>query len=138
MELINNVMDYNTDDGLLYAINLVKSSRDVKIMGNHILGDADTTGYAMIYSVNTLHHYNIEIGYNLLHNLHNANAVVGISCGSTSSTGWMHHNMVYALDTNTSTPFVSAATGIAMWDNKYAHAANISAYQMPTLGTYQA
>jgi hypothetical protein len=138
LEIINNVMDFGTDDGVLYPINLVKHTRDTKIIGNHILGDADTTGYALIYSVNSEDHFNIEIAYNLIHNLHNANAVVGISAGSTGSTGWMHHNLVYALDTNGGTPFVSAATGIAMWDNKYVHAANVSAYQMPTLGTYGA
>jgi hypothetical protein len=138
MELINNVMEYGVDDGALNPINLLKNSRDVRIMGNKILADLDTTPYAAIYSVNTEVHINIEIGYNMIHNLHNANAVVGISAGSTDSTGWMHHNIVYALDTNGGTPFVSAATGIAMWDNKYAHAANISAYQMPTLGTYAA
>ena len=129
-------MDYGDDDGALNPINLLHNSNDVRIMGNKIIADLDTTPYAAIYGVNTKHHLNVEIGYNMIHNVHNANAVVGISCGSTASSGWMHHNIVYALDTNGNTPFVSAATGIVMWDNKYAHAANISAYQMPTLGTY--
>ncbi len=138
MELINNVMDYGVDIGAINPINLLKDSNDVRIMGNKIMADLQTSPYAAIYSVNTEHHMNIEIGYNMIHNLHDANAVVGISAGSTTSTGWMHHNIVYMLDTNGSTPFVSAATGIVMWDNKAAYAGNHSAYQMPTLGSHQA
>ncbi len=138
LELIGNVMDYGADIGPINPINLLKNSKDVRIMGNKIIADLRTSPYAAIYSVNTEVHTNIEIGYNMIHNVHNANSVVGISAGSTGSTGWMHHNIVYALDTNGNTPFVSAATGIVMWDNKFAAAANVSAFQMPTLGTYAA
>ena len=138
LEIINNVFDSGVDAGMVNPIDLLYNSADVKITGNKIMGDCASSPYAAIYSVNTVVHFNLEIGYNMIHNLHNANSVVGISAGSTASTGWMHHNLVYALDTNGGTPFVSAATGIAMWDNKYAHAANVSAYQMPTLGTYAA
>jgi hypothetical protein len=136
LEIINNVFDSGVDIGMINPIDILYNANDVKIIGNKIMGDFQTTPYAAIYAVNTVVLFNLEIGWNMIHNLHNANAVVGISAGSTASTGWMHHNMVYALDTNGGTPFVSAATGIAMWDNKYVHAANVSAYQMPTLGTY--
>lgn len=138
LELIDNVADFRGDAGELLPFHVVKDSDDIIIAGNKIYFDGDTTLFSAIYSHSDEIHYNCEICWNQIHNLHNADALVGISFGSTGSTGFMHHNIVYALDTNGGTPFVSAATGIAMWDNKYAHAGNISAYQMPTLGTYAA
>lgn len=119
MELIGNVLDFGGDAGELTPISLVKDSKDVRIIGNKIYGDFDTTPYAAIYSPNTEHHMAIEVAYNQIHNLHDADSVVGISLGSTTSTGFMHHNMVYALDVAGATPFVTAATGITLIENYY-------------------
>lgn len=113
------VMDYGVDNGALNPIILNKNTESVRILDNRIFADLDTTPYAAIYSPNTEHHMDIDIGYNQIHNLHDANAVVGISVGSTTSTGFMHHNMVYALDVAGASPFVSAATGIALIENYY-------------------
>jgi len=134
--LLGNTMEYGVDDGALNPINFLKDTRDVKIIGNSILGDFDTTPYAMIYSVNSEHHINCEIAYNKLHNLHNANAVVGISFGSTASTGWMYNNLCYALDVAGETPFVSAATGISVFQNWYNYTGSTSsALVLPAIGT---
>ena len=136
LEIIGNVMDFGGDAGELTPITLSKDSKDVKIINNRIYGDFDTTPYAAIYSANTEHHMAIEIAYNFIHNLHDANAVVGISVGSTTSTGEMHHNRVYALDVAGGTPFVSAATGIALFENYYTHVGGTTqGYYAPAQGT---
>ena len=135
LHIINNTIDFAGDAGELKPIDLLKNSKDVRIIGNFIYGDFDTTPYAAIYSVNTEVHQNIEIAYNKIHNLHDANAVVGISVGSTGSTGFMHNNYVYALDTAGATPFVSAATGISVFENYYNHTGSTtSAYLHPAAG----
>lgn len=117
--LEGNVMNYLQDNGALTPIKLNKDSQDVRILDNRIYALLDTTPFAAIYSANTEHHMAIDIGYNQIHNTHTTDAVVGISVGSTTSTGIMHHNMVYALDVAGATPFVSAATGITLIENYY-------------------
>lgn len=136
LEVIDNVIDNAGDAGELNSIILNKNSESVRIIGNKIYGDYDTTPFAVIYSANTEHHMDIDISYNHIHNLHNADAVVGISVGSTTSTGFMHHNYVYALDTAGETPFVSAATGIALFDNYYTYdGGTTSGLILPAIGT---
>jgi hypothetical protein len=136
LEILNNTIDFAGDAGELKPIDLLKNSKDVRIIGNYIYGDFDTSPYAAIYSVNTEIHQNIDISYNRIHNLHDANAVVGISVGSTGSTGFMHHNFVYALDVAGETPFVSAATGIALFENYYSYdGSTTSGLLLPAAGT---
>ena len=136
LEVIGNVIDFAGDAGELTPIILNKNSESVRIIGNKIYGDFDTTPYAVIYSPNTEVHADIEIAYNHIHNLHDANAVVGISVGSTGSTGFMHHNYVYALDVAGATPFVTAATGISVFENYYNHVGSTtSAYLHPAAGS---
>jgi hypothetical protein len=136
LQIIGNVMENKGDAGELNTIILNKDSEGVRIIGNKIYGDYDTTTYAVIYSANTEHHMDIDISYNHIHNLHDANAVVGISVGSTTSTGFMHHNYVYALDVSGATPFLSAATGISLYENYYNHVGSTSSgYLHPAVGS---
>ena len=136
LTLIDNTMDLGIDDGSLTPIKVNKNTKDVSIIGNKVYGDFDTTPFAIIYSPNTEHHMNCEIAYNRLHNLHNGDAVVGISFGSTTSTGFMHNNLVYALDVAGETPFVSAATGISLFQNWYNYTGGTtSGLVLPAIGT---
>jgi len=135
-QLIKNEIDFAGDAGETYAIQLNKNTKDVKIIGNRILGDFDTSQYAAIYSVNTEVHQNIEVSYNQIHNLHDDNAVVGISLGSTGSTGFMTGNICYALDVAGETPFVTAATGISVTQNWYSYdGSTTSSLVLPAIGT---
>ena len=131
------VMDYGVDDGALNPIILNKNSESVRILDNKIYADLDTTPYAAIYSPNTEHHMDIDVARNHIHNLHDANAVVGISLGSTTSTGFIRDNLIYALDVAGETPVVSAATGIAAYGNYYAYAggSSLSGFVYPAIGT---
>lgn len=136
LSIIGNTINFEGDAGELTPIILNKDTRDVSIIGNTIMGDFDTTPFAAIYSVNTEVHLNIEIAYNKIHNLHNADAVVGISVGSTGSTGFMHNNMVYALDVAGETPFISAATGISLFNNTYNYTGGtVSGLVLPAIGS---
>jgi hypothetical protein len=131
----NNVLDFTTAEvAVLSPVNLLKDSKDVSIIGNKICGDFDTTPHAPIYSVNTEHHMNIEIAYNLIHNQHNADEECGIFVGSTSSTGWMHHNLVSAKDAAGATPFLAAAGGISCFENYYVGDDSVSGYILPAIG----
>jgi hypothetical protein len=135
LKLIGNEFIMN-DASCVTAIDLLKNSADVQIIGNKITGDFDATPYAPIYSVSSEIHTNIEIAYNLIHNVHDDNSLAGISVGSTGSTGWMHHNLVYSLDVAGCTPFVSAATGIAVFENYYNYTGSTSsAVLAPAAGT---
>ncbi|MCK4786889.1 MAG: hypothetical protein KAV87_24240 [Desulfobacteraceae bacterium] len=120
------------------CVVLNKNANDVKILGNMITGQFGVTPFAPIYAPSTEVMVNIDIGYNKIHNLHNADAAVGISVANTTSTGWMHNNYVYALDTNANTPFVAGATGLGCFNNKTVISGTMSGYDMPTLGTYAA
>ena len=134
LQLINNEMDFNTDVAVLLPINLLKSSRDVKIIGNKICGDFDTSAYAAIYSVNTLHHFNIQIAFNLIHNEHDANGGICISVGSTTSTGFMHDNLAFTNDVAAATPFVAAAAGLGQMENYHAGDDSTSGYILLAIG----
>jgi len=132
----NNILDFTTAEvAVLQPIECLKSSKDVSIVGNEICGDFDTTAYAQIYSVNTLHHMNCEISYNLIHNQHDANAAISISFGSTTSTGWIHHNLISASESSGSTPIVSGAGGMKCFENYYCGDDSVSAYIYPAIGT---
>ena len=133
LELIDNTLNFGTDAAVLLPINLLKDSQDVKIIGNKIIGDMDTSAYAAIYSVNTEHHMNIEISYNLIFS-HHDDAVVAISVGSTTSTGWIHNNYAKGEDDAGATPFVGAADGLGMFNNLWVGDASASGFVYPAIG----
>lgn len=112
-----------------------KNQNDVKIVGNRITGQFGASTYAPIYAPDTEVMVNILVSHNCIHNLHNANAAVGISIANTASTGWVHNNYVYGLDVAGATPFLGGATGIAHFENYYTFEGNKSGYIMPTMGT---
>jgi hypothetical protein len=117
------------------SVVINKNQNDVKIVGNSITGQFGASTYAPIYAPSTEVMINIRVAYNLIHNLHNANAAVGISIANTASTGWVHNNYCYALDVAGGTPFLGGATGIANFENYYTFEGNKSGYIMPTMGT---
>ena len=98
------------------AIDLLKNSRDVKIIGNRIIGDFDGTPYAPIYSASGEIHTNILVAYNLIHNAHDGNAALCISIASVS-TGWIVHNHAGHLLNTGDTPFLVAADGLYAGEN---------------------
>lgn len=100
------------DAAAVTAIDLLKNSRNVKILGNRIVGDFDASPYAPIYSASTEVHKNILVAGNLVHNAHDANAAVGISIANTASTGWIVNNHVGHQDTAGETPFLGGAAGL--------------------------
>ena len=131
----NNVMDFTTaGTAVLSPVDFLYNSKDCKILGNKICGDFDTTPFAAIYSVNTAHHFNCEIAYNLIHNQHDADGGIAISFGSTTSTGWIHHNLASANDIATATPFVSGANGMRCFENYYSGDNSTSGFIMPAIG----
>lgn len=139
----------NDHDGLVVAGNnfvgvdaaatgcivLNKDNLDVKILGNYIVGNFGATPYTPILMPDNEIPLNIEIAHNVIHNQHNADAVVGISVLEAVGTGTMHHNLCYGLDVAGATPFLAGATGIACFENYYIFEGNTSAYLMPTVGT---
>jgi hypothetical protein len=138
----------NDHDGLVVAGNnfvgvdtaatgcivLNKDNLDVRIIGNTIVGNFGTTPFAPILMPDDEIPLNIEIAHNVIHNQHNADAVVGISVLEAVGTGTMHHNLVYGLDVAGATPFLAGATGLACFENYYIFEGTTSAYLMPTKG----
>ena len=112
-----------------------KNSLDVKIIGNNILGNFGTTPYAPIYVPNDEIPLNIEVAYNVIHNQHTANAVVGVSIVEDVATGTVHHNVCYSLDVAGATPFLGGTTGLAFFENYYIFETATSAYLRPAVGT---
>lgn len=117
------------------CIVLNKNINDASILGNTILGNFGTTPYAPIYMPDNEIPLNIEVAYNIIHNQHTANEVVGISIVEAVATGTMHHNICYALDVAGATPFLAGATGLACFENYYIFEGSTSGYLMPTIGT---
>lgn len=117
------------------SIVINKNQNDVKIISNRITGQFGVTPFAPIYAPSTEVMVNILVAYNRIHNLHNADAAVGIAIANTASTGWIHNNYCYALDVAGATPFLGGATGIAHFENYYTFEGNKSGYIMPTMGT---
>jgi len=126
--------DMNTDAAAVTAIDVLKDTRDIKILRNKIQGDFDASPYAAIYSASTEHHMNCEIAYNQIHNQHDGNACICISFGSTTSTGFMHDNMASGKEASGSTPFVSGAGGIRLINNLYSGDDSTSGYVLPAIG----
>ena len=127
--------NFNMPDGAeVTAIDVLMTTRDIKIIDNRIQGDFDASPYAAIYSVNTKHHYNCEIARNHIHNAHDGNAAIAISFGSTTSTGFMYDNLASGNEAGSSTPFVSAAAGLQLANNLYSGDDSTSAYVLPAIG----
>ena len=134
LEIIGNVFNFGTDAAVLLPLHIVKDCDDIIINENKIYFDGDTTLFSAIYSHSDEIHYNAEIGYNMIHNLHDADELVGISFGSSGSTGFMHNNFVYSLDVAGATPFVSAATGISVFKNQHNYTGSTtSGYILPAI-----
>jgi hypothetical protein len=105
--------DFIMDDAAcVTAIDLLKNSADVKIIGNRITSDFDASPYAPIYSASTEVHKNLVVMGNLIHNAHDDNAAVGISITNTASTGWIVGNHVGHADAADETPILAGAAGL--------------------------
>lgn len=117
------------------SIVVNKNMNDVKIIDNSIIGQFGVTPFAPIYSPTDEIQLNLHIANNRIHNLHNANAAVGISVTNTASTGWIHHNIIYALDVAGATPVLAGATGLACFENYYIFEGTTSGYLRPAVGT---
>lgn len=111
LEIIDCVFKMD-DAACVTAIDLLKNSADVKIIGNRILGDFDASPYGPIYSAATEIHLNMLVEGNLIHNQHDDNAVTGISIANTASTGWIVGNHVGHKDTAGETPVLAGAAGL--------------------------
>jgi hypothetical protein len=133
LELINNEINL-TDAAHVTAIDLLKNIDDAKIIGNRITGDFDATPYAPIYMAVGEVPKNILIAGNLIHNLHDDNAVVAISIACTTATGWMINNHAYGLDVAGETPFLTGATGLYCSGNMYTYAGTASGFEYPAIG----
>ena len=134
LELVDNEINLS-DDAHVTAIDLLKDCQDVKIIGNKITGDFNASPFAPIYMADNEIAKNIQVFHNLIHNLHDADAVVGISMLEAVSTGWMMYNHCYALDTAGETPFLTGATGIYCSQNYYSYQATLSGFEYPVIGT---
>lgn len=134
LELVGNEI-FMTDAASVTAIDLLKNANDVKLIGNKITGTFDASPYAPIYCASTEVQLQIQIFHNLIHNLHNANAVSAISVANTASTGWMMYNHVYSLDVAGETPFLTGATGIYCSQNYTTYAGTSSGFEYPAIGT---
>jgi hypothetical protein len=133
LEIIN--CEINTvDDATVTAIDLLKNINDAKIIGNKITGDFNASPYAPIYMAVAEVPKNIQIIGNLVHNLHDGNAVMAISMACTTATGWMIGNHCYALDVAGETPFLTGATGLYCSQNYYTYAGTSSGFEYPAIG----
>ena len=100
-------------------VDLLKDSRDVRIVGNTICGQFGVTPFSPIYSVNTEIHKNIFVADNIIHNLHNGDNVVGIQLANTASTGAIVRNLIGAQDATGETPVLAGAAGLLVAENYY-------------------
>jgi len=100
-----------------HAICLNKNSKDVLIAGNRITGQFAVTPFAPIYSPSTEIHKDIWVFLNTIHNLHNADAAVGISIANTASTGAIVRNLVGHQDAAAETPILAGAAGLFVAEN---------------------
>jgi hypothetical protein len=116
LHIIGNEFIMN-DAACVTAIDLLKNSADVKIIGNRITGDFDATPFAPIYSAVGEVHKNILVQGNMIHNAHDGDAAVGISIANTSSTGWIIGNHVGHQDTAGDTAFLAGAAGLYCGEN---------------------
>ena len=110
--------DFNMPDAAnLHAVILNKDSVDVKLLNNRVVGDFGNTPFAPVYSASTEVHTNVHVVGNFIHNLHNADAAVGISIANTSSTGFIVKNHVGHQDAAGETPILAGAAGLYCGEN---------------------
>lgn len=132
--VIENCEFIMDDAACVTAIDLLKNSKDVKILNNRITGDFDASPYAPIYSAATEIHKNILVQGNLIHNQHDDNAAVGISIANTASTGWIVYNHVGHKDAAGETPILAGAAGLYVGENYAAGAmGTASGYLYPAV-----
>lgn len=105
------------DSAATGVIKLNKNMADVKIVGNQICCDCSASTYAPIYSPSTEVITNILVSDNIVHNLHDGNATVGISIANTASTGAIVRNLVGAQDLADETPILGGAAGLFVAEN---------------------
>jgi len=85
--------DFRTEDAsVVTPIDLLKNSRDVKIIGNRFCGDWDASPYAAVYQATAEIPKNILVKDNLFHNQHDGNGGLCISITATTGTGWVIGN----------------------------------------------
>jgi len=93
------------------------NQKDIRIVGNTITGDFSASTYAPIYSPDTEVQLNIRVSDNIIHNLHDANAAVGISIANTASTGFIVRNLIGHQDSAAETPILAGAAGLFVAEN---------------------
>ena len=94
------------------VIKLNKNLKDVRIVGNTITCDGSATTYAPIYAPPAEIQLNILVADNIIHNLHDANAAVGISIANVASTGFIVRNLIGHQDLDSETPVLAGALGL--------------------------
>jgi hypothetical protein len=109
--------DWSTPNASSGVIKLLKNQNDVKIVGNTFCVDCSASTYAVIYSPDTEVQTNILVADNIIHNLHDANAAVGIAIANTSSTGAIVRNLVGHQDLAGETPILAGAAGLFVAQN---------------------
>jgi len=116
LEVIDCVFDM-VDTASVGCIILNANNKDVVIQGNRINGDFGNTTYAPIYSPSTEECKNIFVEGNVIHNLHDGNAAVGISLSNIASTGSIIHNHVGHQDVDGGTAILAGAAGLYVGEN---------------------
>jgi len=104
--------DWSTPNASSGIIKLVANTNDVKIVGNTFCVDCSASTYAVIYAAATEIQTNILVADNIIHNLHDANAAVGIAIANTASTGAIVRNLVGHQDADAETPILAGAAGL--------------------------
>lgn len=109
--------DWSTPNASSGVIKLLKNQNDVKIVGNTFCVDCSASTYAVIYSPDTEIQVNILIADNVIHNLHDGNAAVGIAVANTASTGAIVRNLIGHQDAAGETPVLAGAAGLFVSQN---------------------
>jgi hypothetical protein len=108
---------WNTSNASSGVIKLLKNQNDVQIVGNTFCVDCSASTYAVIYSPDTEVQVNILVADNVIHNLHDGNAAVGIAIANTASTGSIVRNLIGHQDTAGDTPILAGAAGLFVAQN---------------------
>lgn len=104
--------DWSTPNASTGVIKLLKNQNDVKIIGNTFCVDCSASTFAPIYSPATEVQLNILVADNVIHNVHDGDAAVGISIANTASTGAIVRNLVGHQDAAGETPILAGAAGL--------------------------
>lgn len=104
--------DWSTPNASTGVIKLLKNQNDVRIIGNTFCVDCSASTFAPIYSPATEVQLNILVADNVIHNVHDGDAAVGISIANTASTGAIVRNLVGHQDAAGETPILAGAAGL--------------------------